>query len=671
MKHIFIFFIGLLVLLTGCNNGKSQKAILLEIDFGVSVAIKEGRNFTLTPTISNENEVEAYSWVQVSGPTLMLEGEHSRNLTIRAPSLLQDEKAEVKLTIKGKDGLVVSKVKLLDLVANRVPQIHKIEGVLTEKQDSTLNVLASDSDGVITDISWQQISGPVVSILSNTGSSIKIKAPAVTDSSLVEFSIIVTDDDGDTTYQTKTFTIESTLENYDIGGFLVAGHMDGANLIGSVGGQASTHSADLHSGYQLTFKLDDDHLNDFAIIRAISTTKPGMDLWTMVPSLRELDLQQPLNLTAYSTAMSALVVRANKGVVPANLEQLKLAEQAVELDDLLKASLLIYAYSMRSEMSLPAGYSSIFSVIVNKTAFETIYKELEDTKPSWLDEVESTLSNHILNQIPVSGMEYLKGVVLQPSLNSELGLSSGEYYQLNSDHTGQLLNRYSSFFVNWGILNNSIQTSVTPQHVELKLDIRSQVLSLDALRISKLEEQGIPYLKVILRESGEQLTRFTNGSTKSLFKRRSYSSYSIPPIRLKNEIFEFFDIEIENIDYVWAKDLTENYVSVVENEMLGQWLVPIFRENVIDDSVKFEDLYVSLLPGKTGYIENDKEFFTWDIAVDIHGKSALLLQFSHNYTHAIQLVKKLPDGFEAFITAIDPNGTKKVVLSERLLKLPE
>lgn len=79
-------------------------------------------------------------------------------------------------------------------------------------QEITLVGQVADSDGTLVKYSWQQVTGPSVSIQDNTTSSVQVTVPDVSEDSVITFELIVTDNNG--VSATSTVEIKVLVKKY-------------------------------------------------------------------------------------------------------------------------------------------------------------------------------------------------------------------------------------------------------------------------------------------------------------------------------------------------------------------------------------------------------------------------------------------------------------------------
>ena len=164
---------------------------------------------TLLGTASDsDGNISSYSWQQLSGPAVALTNSESVEVSFSAPE--ESAQLSFRFTVTDNGGASSSDDVLVD-VNNSSPlvtlptQVESQIGFTT-----TLTASAEDQDGQIAQYDWQQVSGEVITLISQDQSSISF-TPASMQSEDVIFELSVTDNGGAvTTSQTKV-VIKPTL----------------------------------------------------------------------------------------------------------------------------------------------------------------------------------------------------------------------------------------------------------------------------------------------------------------------------------------------------------------------------------------------------------------------------------------------------------------------------
>jgi hypothetical protein len=91
---------------------------------------------------------------------------------------------------------------------NRPPSANAGSDVsVSENNEVTLNVTASDSDGSVASFAWQQTDGPTITLSNTTVSSLTFTTPEVTEDTTATFSVTITDNEGLTATDTVVVNI--------------------------------------------------------------------------------------------------------------------------------------------------------------------------------------------------------------------------------------------------------------------------------------------------------------------------------------------------------------------------------------------------------------------------------------------------------------------------------
>jgi len=180
--------------------------------------VAPGARVTLDGSLSYDSDggsISSYSWSQLSGPTVRLRKPGNVSTSFTAPDVTATTELIFELVVTDNSGNSnYDRVSVFVEVntPNNPPTANAgIDQTTTEGELVSLDgQLSADNDGSIISFSWQQISGPVVSLSGANTSVATFTAPDVTSSTVLSFELTVTDDLGETDTDTVLITVNNT-----------------------------------------------------------------------------------------------------------------------------------------------------------------------------------------------------------------------------------------------------------------------------------------------------------------------------------------------------------------------------------------------------------------------------------------------------------------------------
>ena len=206
------FAVACILVLAGCG-GEDKKSRSTgnappEARAGSDQRVQEGTGVTLDGSGSTDSDgtIVSYEWSQVSGvPTVVLSGAHTVRTTFQAPDVTADTVLEFELLVRDDDGATDTdriRVTVRDVPApNAAPEARAgSDQRVAEGEVVTLDGSGSlDSDGRIVSYTWSQVSGvPSVFLSGDDTARATFQAPEVSAGTVLEFELLVGDDDGAT-----------------------------------------------------------------------------------------------------------------------------------------------------------------------------------------------------------------------------------------------------------------------------------------------------------------------------------------------------------------------------------------------------------------------------------------------------------------------------------------
>jgi hypothetical protein len=220
MMAVFLF---ISLLLSACGGGSSSddggsgggtENAAPTVNAGADATIDAGATVELVVDASDaDGDIVSRSWHQTSGPSVALTAVDldAANFTFIAPSTGADATVELvfELTVTDDDGAEARDTVVFTV--NRVNQTpvaaagedQSIDG-LTEV---TLSGSGTDSDGTIASYAWEQTAGDDVVLSSADQALATFEAPSTTSVLNLEFTLTVTDSDGETDSDVVAVTV--------------------------------------------------------------------------------------------------------------------------------------------------------------------------------------------------------------------------------------------------------------------------------------------------------------------------------------------------------------------------------------------------------------------------------------------------------------------------------
>jgi len=172
---------------------------------GSDQSIDEKKQISLNGNASNDPDgtIVSYNWSQTSGTSVEITNANQAVASFTGPDVDTDTSFTFQLTVTDNEGATSSDTTTV--LIKDVPEPNKAPTAVTasnfsadENTQVTLDASAStDTDGTITSYSWTQTAGsPTVEINTPTAVTASFTAPEVTESTILTFELLVTDNEG-------------------------------------------------------------------------------------------------------------------------------------------------------------------------------------------------------------------------------------------------------------------------------------------------------------------------------------------------------------------------------------------------------------------------------------------------------------------------------------------
>ena len=164
---------------------------------GDDQSVTEGAAVVLDASSSSDPEGSSltYSWNQTSGPVVSLTGGDGATPTFDAPDLVANTDLRFEVTVSDGVNTSVDSVTITVNADNDAPTASAgIDQVVTEQSEVTLDARgSSDPEGQDLSYQWTQLSGPSVSLSSDSAAAPTFDTPDLTADAVYTFQVEVSD----------------------------------------------------------------------------------------------------------------------------------------------------------------------------------------------------------------------------------------------------------------------------------------------------------------------------------------------------------------------------------------------------------------------------------------------------------------------------------------------
>ena len=370
-------------LLTGCFSDDENAAA----DAGDDITVKERRAMQLsTATATGEGNVKI-AWTQLSGPQLIITGGNTLTPTVIAQSVDADSVAQLRMIVTDSKGQVAEDTMSINIINNTLPILSGDVEAIAEKTEVSLTAPVTD-DGEIRAIRWQQSAGPLVELSRDDTMTVDFVAPAVTELTALTFKLLVQDDDAEVAELEFSVDVTPTLVNVALDGQITGADFSGGQAILNGAAAPVISTVDENGGFSFTLQLDDDALDTALLAIEVTSATDSrvkysalhsgfaapveVSAQTAVASAAnsaEDDGSNTVSVTAVSTALYSLLVAANNGVVPANIDALMVVEKSIDADELAEAAAVVKILTDNPDIMLPEGSTDFVALLLDINAY--------------------------------------------------------------------------------------------------------------------------------------------------------------------------------------------------------------------------------------------------------------------------------------------------------------
>ncbi|NMM41026.1 PKD domain-containing protein [Pseudoalteromonas arctica] len=417
--------------------------------------------------------------------------------------------------------------KAINEPVNNAPiiTVNDVQGL--EKQ--TISISASVEDEGEVSYSWSQKSGLSVSLENADTDIVSFVAPSVSEDKKISLNLIVEDSEGLTSEKNVVVDIKQQLVKLSIEGVATDSPLIEADIKATIGEQSFTTTTTSDGYYTLELALDDDadmsqlvtieaqgkeqqqaallqsRLMSFATLKA----KAGEDLTL------SSDEDLAVNITNFSTAKSALILRKNKFNAIAQEQELALLSNEINPQELIDTAVAIKVILDKSQgklsLGLPEGVENVLELALD-TKKMTDYIQLVSETPEFDEAKNEMLSDEaVMGMAPTSSAKALyfnNGLRTFNAVIKMEGDSSGTYFSSNASKAAQQLtwsisdniytfsnpDGYHSYNSSEKVIKDGVETHASTEVIEYKseVEVLSQLESGLVVHLKKYETVSFP-----------------------------------------------------------------------------------------------------------------------------------------------------------------------------------
>lgn len=192
------------------NDGMPNIPPVIALDRALTTDEQSAVSLSAVDSFDQDGAIADYSWRQLSGTVVSLEGANQPQASFVSPSLVSSEDLVFAVDITDDEGEVTTaEVTVTVNPVNALPLVDAGTDVVTnENLYVPLHASASDDDGDILSVLWQQISGMDVQLKSPDSLISGFDAPSVKSSEVLVFRVKVVDNEGGESVDEVTVTVE-------------------------------------------------------------------------------------------------------------------------------------------------------------------------------------------------------------------------------------------------------------------------------------------------------------------------------------------------------------------------------------------------------------------------------------------------------------------------------
>jgi len=670
--------------LAGC--GSDDKDELPTVSVAASVSLKENRTTSIAATATDDDDTITYSWTQVSGPTLSLTNAATATVGVTAPAVDANGAAVLRITVTDQGNQTASADVTVNVTNNVLPTVTAAFGTAAEKSVVTLTAVAADTDGQIASYNWTQTAGTPVTLTGAGTAAVSFTAPSVTENTGLAFSVNVTDDDSEAATVAGIVTITPILTTFTLSGTVSDASFANAQISGVLAGNTYTTTANANGTFSLPLQADDDETNLFANITARSVTVSGLEFYKFVPSLTADasvvlpssvastlssvftgllrlspmatgDTPNTVSINAVSTALYSLIIAANAGVVPTDLDSFTLVEKAVSPDDLIEAAAVVQLIAQGGAFALPEGVTNVLELLTDNQAYNNYVAAVEVITPGIITTtIEDIIADPELT--PPVDESSLASTYFEVFPAAEGFLSrGGNRYDFNADGTGAETYGRGVDKFEWELVEGVIELTYTGDTGPYSYpNVAVGIAGLTQQQVTQLRDAGINQVEIRRIPSGASMKRIIEGEKTDTYRITSSVHEILTPVQLPGGgtiTTQGVTLETTSDQLLRNADKLGD-IKFAKADMAGEWVFEHYYYAGDPDlgyAGMFADIFEINADGTGIALEQDKSF-VWEV----NEQGTFVVTFGDGSKVQVIKLDQLGTDVQVFSSSYDAEG---------------
>lgn len=684
MKRIYskVLFVGALsLLLTACGSSDDPPVVNAGADF----SLKERRSAALSATTDAGSDATIV-WNQVSGPQLTFSATNTLSPQVTAPSVDTNGTALLRLSVTNGKGKTTTDDLSVTIINNTLPQITADFAAVAEKSEVQLTATIVD-DGEVTAVSWQQTAGPELELSGTDSATVSFVAPAITENVSLTFLISATDDDNESAELETTLTIEANWLMQSLSGQVVGADFSGAAVSVSGAAEPVTATVSNSGDFLVEFAIDDDLLDNVLTLNVTAADNPRLSysaLYTgfsvpepvtgagvaALPAIQDTvrsDSNQ-VTVSAVSTALYALLVTANSGAVPANVEQLVYYEKSIDPNALTEAAAVVKILTDNPDIALPAGTDNLVDLLTNIAAYNTVITQIETAQPGLVAATVTDIINDPVLTPPVTPDQlpelYFRTYATAPGFLSR----NGERWQFSSNGQGHRATNIASSAFNWQLDNGKINIEYDGSFYSTSFPAaRAGLAGLTQQQVDWLAADGIYQIEIRNITQSGVLTRLTTGQAIDTYQLDTVNNQVLAsPIQTSSGLITTAGQLFESSTNVLLRKVNDN-LTFSAAALPGIWALNSFYtlQFTSGDVANFYLDPLQFNANGTGVGLDTERSFNWQVTDGL-----LAVSFADGTALQVQILDQLDDNLQVFSTVTDSASNIIAAQADYAFKIP-